>query len=175
LDDCTDAVAAVDKVRCLTPLADGGYSLYPFPHMKAVAHRSGLADETIAELRRLARKAAEKSYSPYSKFRVGAAVLLDDGKIFTGCNIENASYRLTICAEHTAIAKAVAEVGPKMRLLAVAVDNLNDSDSMPCGACRQILLEFGGPQTWVFGPAPEGPVDASLAELLPFGFQLEHT
>jgi cytidine deaminase len=145
-----------------------------FCDMKAVTHRSGLADEMIAELRRLARVAAEQSYSPYSKFRVGAAVLLDDGQIFTGCNIENASYRLTICAEHTAIAKAVTEAGPKMRLRAVAVDNLNDSDSMPCGACRQILLEFGGPGMWVFGPAPEGPVDASLGELLPFGFRFEH-
>jgi cytidine deaminase len=153
-------------------VADANHSLYPFAHMKAVAHRSGLADETIAELRRLARVAAEQSYSPYSKFRVGAAVLLDDGRIFTGCNIENASYRLTICAEHTAVAKAVTEAGPTMRLRAVAVDNLNDSDSMPCGACRQILLEFGGPKMWVFAPAAEGPVDAPLGELLPFGFSL---
>jgi cytidine deaminase len=133
-----------------------------------------LAGEVISELRRLARTAAESSYSPYSKFRVGAAVLLDDGRIFTGCNIENASYRLTICAEHTAIARAVVEAGPKLRVRAIAVDNLNDAASMPCGPCRQILLEFGGPETWVFGPAPEGPIDVSLAELLPFGFKLDH-
>jgi cytidine deaminase len=137
-------------------------------------HRSGLTDEAIAELRRLARTAAESSYSPYSKFRVGAAVLLGDGRIFTGCNIENASYRLTICAEHTAIARAVAESGPAIRIRAIAVDNLNNAASMPCGPCRQVLLEFGSPDTWVFGPAPEGPVDASLAELLPFGFHLNH-
>jgi cytidine deaminase len=138
------------------------------------AHRSGLADDTIANLRRLARTAAESSYSPYSKFRVGAAVLLDDGRIFTGCNIENASYRMTICAEHTAIAKAVTEAGPHLRIRAIAVDNLNNAPSMPCGPCRQIILEFGSPQTWIFAPAPEGPTDASLAELLPFAFQLDH-
>src|SRR5665213_2959755 len=93
--------------------------------MIAPVHRSGLSEEAIAELRRLALAAAESSYSPYSKFRVGAAVLLEDGRIFTGCNIENASYRLTICAEHTAIAKAVSEAGPKIRVRAIAVDNLN--------------------------------------------------
>ncbi len=142
--------------------------------MTALAHRSGLSDESIAELRRLARVAAESSYSPYSKFRVGAAVLLDDGRIFTGCNIENASYRLTICAEHTAIAKAVSEAGARIRIRAIAVDNLNNAGSMPCGPCRQILLEFGRPDTWVFGPSEEGPVDVPLSELLPYGFHLEH-
>jgi cytidine deaminase len=142
--------------------------------VSAPIHRSGLTDEAIADLRRLARTAAESSYSPYSKFRVGAAVLLEGGLIFTGCNIENASYRLTICAEHTAIAKAVTEAGPKLRIRAIAVDNLNNAASMPCGPCRQIILEFGGPQTWIFAPGPEGPTDASLAELLPYAFQLDH-
>jgi len=141
--------------------------------VNASTHRSGLADEAIANLRRLARTAAESSYSPYSKFRVGAAVLLDDGRIFTGCNIENTSYRLTICAEHTAIARAVVEAGPKLRVRAIAVDNLNDAPSMPCGPCRQVLLEFGSPNTWIFAPSTDGPIDASLAELLPFGFQLD--
>jgi cytidine deaminase len=136
-------------------------------------HRSGLPSESIAELRRLAIQAAQYSYSPYSRFRVGAAVLLEDGRIFTGCNIENASYRLTICAEHTAIARAISEAGPKIRVRAIAVDNLNNAASMPCGPCRQILLEFGGPETWVFGPTQDGPIDVSLAELLPFGFHLE--
>jgi cytidine deaminase len=145
-----------------------------FPHVTDPAHRSGLTDEAIAELRHLARTAAESSYSPYSKFRVGAAVLLDDGRIFTGCNIENASYRLTLCAEHTAIARGVTEAGPAMRIRAIAVDNLNHAASMPCGPCRQVILEFGSPDTWIFGPAPEGPIDASLAELLPFGFHLDH-
>jgi len=129
--------------------------------------------EQIAELRNLAAKAAEQSYSPYSKFRVGAAVLLDDGQIFAGPNVENASYRLTICAENTAIAKAISEAGPKIRLRAVAVANLNGAASMPCGACRQILLEFGSVDTWVFGPGEDGPVDVTLGDLLPYGFHLE--
>ena len=79
---------------------------------------SGLTSEKIAELRTLATKAAEGAYAPYSNFRVGAAVLLEDGRIFTGANIENASYRLTLCAEHTAIAKAVSEAGPKAHIRA---------------------------------------------------------
>jgi cytidine deaminase len=133
-----------------------------------------LTDEAIANLRRQARTAAESSYSPYSKFRVGAAVLLEDGRIFTGCNIENASYRLTLCAEHTAIARAITEAGPTLRIRAIAVDNLNNAASMPCGPCRQVILEFATPNTWIFGPAPEGPTDASLAELLPHAFQLDH-
>jgi len=141
--------------------------------MNETTHPSGLTKEQIAELRSLASKAAKQSYSPYSKFRVGAAVLLEDGKIFAGPNIENASYRLTICAENTAIAKAISEVGPKIKLRAVAVANLNDAASMPCGACRQILWEFGGADTWVFGPGEDGPLDVTLGSLLPHGFRLE--
>ena len=140
--------------------------------MTETTHPSGLTAEKIAELREIAAKAAEQSYSPYSKFRVGAAVLLDDGQIFAGPNVENASYRLTICAENTAIAKAISEVGPGIRLRAVAVANLNGANSMPCGACRQILYEFGGVDTWVFGPGEDGPVEIQLGELLPHGFRL---
>ena len=136
-------------------------------------HPSGLSPEKIDEMLALAKDVAQRSYSPYSKFRVGAAILLDDGSIFTGCNVENASYRLTTCAEQTAIAKAVSEVGPKIKLRAVAVANLNGAASMPCGPCRQILLEFGSAATWVFAPGENGPVDASLGELLPHGFKLE--
>ena len=140
--------------------------------MSEIKHPSGLTAEQIAELRSLAAKAAEQSYSPYSKFRVGAAVLLQDGKIFAGPNVENASYRLTICAENTAIAKAISEAGPKIKVRAVAVANLNGAASMPCGACRQILWEFGGADTWVFGPGEDRPLDVTLGSLLPHGFRL---
>jgi cytidine deaminase len=140
--------------------------------MSTTTHPSGLSSEQIAELRKLATQAAEQSYSPYSNFRVGAAVLLEDGRIFSGPNVENASYRLTICAENTAIAKAISEAGPKIRVRAVAVDNLNQAASMPCGACRQILWEFGGPDTWVFAPGDDGPIDVTLGSLLPHGFRL---
>jgi cytidine deaminase len=136
------------------------------------AHPSGLPTEQIAELRKLAAAAAERSYSPYSKFRVGAALMLEDGSIYTGCNIENASYRLTICAENSAIANAINKAGPKIYVRAIAVANLNNAASMPCGACRQILLEFGGPSTWIFGPGENGLVDVSLGDLLPFAFHL---
>ena len=100
-------------------------------------------------------------------------MLLEDGKIFAGPNVENASYRLTICAENTAIAKAISEVGPKIKVRAVAVANLNGAASMPCGACRQILWDFGGVDTWVFGPGEDGPMDVTLGSLLPHGFRLE--
>ena len=131
-----------------------------------------IAPGTISGLRARATEAAAQSYSPYSKFKVGAAVLLEDGSVFTGCNVENASYRLTICAEHSAIAAAVSTSGPKIRVKAISVANLNESSSMPCGACRQILLEFGSPNTWIYGPSDDGPVNVLLKELLPYGFHL---
>jgi cytidine deaminase len=142
--------------------------------MSEAVHPSGLGAGQIAALREMAEKAAERSYSPYSRFRVGAAVLLEDGSVFAGTNVENASYRLTVCAEHAAVAKAVSELGPKIRLRAVAVANLNGAASMPCGACRQILWEFGSAETWVFGPGDDGPQEVRLGELLPYGFRLAH-
>lgn len=89
-----------------------------------------------------ARRAAENAYAPYSGFRVGCALQLADGAIITGANVENVSYGLTICAERAALARAVAEHGPHIRIRAVAVANLNDAPSPPCGACRQMLAEF---------------------------------
>jgi len=127
------------------------------------------------ELRLLATAAAEHSYSPYSRFRVGAALLLSNGKIVTGCNVENCSYRLTSCAEQGAIARAVAEHGPGIRLQAVAVANLNSTASMPCGACRQTLTEFGDDDTLILYPGEEGaPEETTLGELLPHAFRLEY-
>ena len=126
-------------------------------------------------LRELAALAAENSYSPYSSFRVGAALLLEDGTIVTGCNVENASYRLTSCAEQAAIARAVAECGPTIRLRAVAVGNLNSAASMPCGACRQTLTEFGDDDTLILYPGDHGrDEETTLGELIPHAFRLEH-
>jgi cytidine deaminase len=123
----------------------------------------------------LATVAAENSYSPYSGFRVGAALLLEDGAIVTGCNVENASYRLTSCAEQAAIARAVAEQGPQLRLRAVAVANLNGAASMPCGACRQTLTEFGDDDTLILYPGEGGrEEETTLGELIPHAFRLEH-
>ena len=101
---------------------------------------------TDRELFAEAVKAAENSYSPYSKFRVGAALLTEDGRVFTGCNIENASYSLTICAERTAVFKAVSEGVTKFKAIAVAgsADEDFSKPCPPCGACLQVLGEFCG-------------------------------
>jgi cytidine deaminase len=126
-------------------------------------------------LRGLAARAAEQAYAPYSRFRVGAALLLEDGSVVTGCNVENCSYRLTSCAEQGAIARAVAERGPGIRLRAVAVANLNDAASMPCGACRQTLTEFGDDATVVLYPGEGGvAMETTLGELLPWAFRGEY-
>jgi cytidine deaminase len=127
-----------------------------------------------AKLRELAARAAEHAYAPYSKFRVGAALLLDDGSVVTGCNVENCSYRLTSCAEQGAIARAVVERGPGIRIRAVAVANLNDAASMPCGACRQTLSEFGEDAMVVLYPGESGAaMETTLGELLPHAFRGE--
>ncbi len=94
------------------------------------------------ELITASRKAKRFSFSPYSKFRVGAALLTKSGKIFTGCNIENSSYSLTICAERTAIFKAISEGEKKFIALAIATDE--NGFTTPCGACRQVISDLAG-------------------------------
>lgn len=116
----------------------------------------------------LAKKASERAYSPYSKFRVGAAVLADSGKIYTGCNVENASYGLTICAERNAIFHARCE-GMK-RILAVVVYTPTDRPSAPCGACRQVINEFGEDARIICVCDGPGKIDLKLADLLPNAF-----
>ena len=133
-----------------------------------------LSEAQQADLRARAAHAAEHSYSPYSHFRVGAALLLSTGEIVTGCNVENCSYRLTSCAEQAAIARAVAEHGPRIRLRAVAVANLNHAASMPCGACRQTLAEFGSDDVLILYPGENGaPKTTTLGTLLPHAFRPE--
>jgi cytidine deaminase len=142
--------------------------------MSQTAQIENVTTEQRAELRSLAEAAAQHSYSPYSHFRVGAALLLTDGAIVTGTNVENCSYRLTSCAEQGAIARAVAERGPGIRLRAVAVANLNGAVSMPCGACRQTLAEFGDDTTLLLYPGEDGNLEeTTLGELLPHAFRLE--
>jgi cytidine deaminase len=134
-----------------------------------------LSEAEKTRLREMAAEAAGRSYSPYSRFRVGAALLLEDGAVVTGCNVENCSYRLTSCAEQGAIARAVAERGPGIRLRAVAVANLNGAASMPCGACRQTLTEFGDDATVVLYPGEGGVMEeTTLGELLPWAFRAEY-
>jgi len=132
-----------------------------------------LTSAEIAHLQQQATTVAHHAYAPYSNFRVGAAVLLTDGTIVTGCNVENASYRLTTCAEQTAITSAVALRGPGIRIRAIAVANLNATASQPCGACRQTIHEFSTPDTIVFFPAEGGTItETTMTDLLPAAFRL---
>jgi cytidine deaminase len=136
------------------------------------------SEAEISALHLYAKQAALHSYSPYSHFRVGAAILLEpgqkqEGAIVSGTNVENASYRLTCCAEQAAIAAAVTLYGPRIRIRAIAIVNLNRAACMPCGACRQTLLEFSIPETAVFYPDERGEtVATTLAALLPAAFRL---
>lgn len=117
-----------------------------------------------------ARQVAQQSYSPYSRFRVGAALLLSNGAVITGTNVENASYGLTICAERAAVVRAVSEFGPQIRILAVAVTNLNHEASPPCGACRQVLAEFMVPDGEIIFTGADGNMKRPFRELLPYTF-----
>jgi len=139
--------------------------------MSAIIHPSGLTPTQIEDLQQRALAVAQQAYAPYSGFRVAAALLLEDDTIVTGCNVENASYRLTTCAEQSAIAAAVSLYGPHIRIRAIAIANLNDVASQPCGACRQTINEFSTPDTRIFFPAEDGTVaEATISELLPAAF-----
>jgi cytidine deaminase len=143
------------------------------PNPDSPGNPSSLSPAHAADLQQRAIAVAHNAYAPYSNFRVGAAVLLSDGTIVTGCNVENASYRLTVCAEQAAIAAAVSLHGPKIRIRAIAVANLNETASQPCGACRQTIHEFSTPDTIVFFPGQKGFIaQTTIANLLPAAFQL---
>jgi cytidine deaminase len=122
----------------------------------------------LSELHRLAQKAAEASYSPYSRFRVGAALLCDDGSVFTGTNVENRSFGLTICAERSAVVAAVSAGKRRFVALAIATPD-SPSPVGPCGACRQVISEFMDPLAPVrFGGSDGSSVDTDIRRLLPF-------
>src|SRR6201997_4709287 len=118
------------------------------------------------KLERAAMRVMKNAHAPYSKFRVGAAILLTNGRVFSGCNVENASYGMTNCAERTAIFTAVAELGPKIEIRAVTVVNDQGVQCSPCGACRQVIYEFG-PNATIFFEGADGPEQAQITELLP--------
>jgi cytidine deaminase len=127
----------------------------------------------LEKLLEVARKVAGNSYSPYSEFRVGAALRLTNGETVTGTNVENVSYGLTICAERAAVVRAISQFGPKIRIAAVAVANLNGKASPPCGACRQVLAEFIEPDAPVIFPVAEGTRTMAFSELLPLGCEMK--
>ena len=124
--------------------------------------------EEVERLEAAAREARDRAYAPYSGFQVGAALLTDDGRIFTGANVENASYGLSMCAERNAVFHAVTEGVRGLR--AVAVSASNDEPTWPCGGCRQVLHEFG-PDMVVISEGRGGRrEERRLAELLPLAF-----
>ncbi len=120
------------------------------------------------ELIKYALEAREKSYSPYSKFKVGAAILTKSGKVFTGCNIESSSYTPTICAERTALSKCVSEGHTDLEKIAV-VGSL-EKISYPCGVCRQFLREFGNDIIVISATSENNYTEYKLSELLPNSF-----
>jgi cytidine deaminase len=127
-------------------------------------------DLTGDELDRLvaaATAAREQAYAPYSRFWVGAAVLLPDGNVVSGCNVENASFGLTVCAERNAVANAVAGGARRWRAIAVVTDV--SPPASPCGACRQVLAEFGDCAVILASPGGDR-VLTSVSELLPSAF-----
>ena len=123
------------------------------------------------ELYDTAREAITHSYSPHSKFAVGAALLTENGDRITGCNIENASFGLTMCAERVAVFKAVSDGHKNFKAIAIACESA--ANCPPCGACLQVLLEFA-PEITIIYPDNSGDVIArKISEMLPHGFTLE--
>ena len=122
-----------------------------------------------AELLRQARSRRQRAYAPYSHLRVGAVVVTQDGQMFEGVNVENASFRMTTCAEQAAIA-AMATAGVRSPIAGIAVVGDGEDPCTPCGACRQMIYEFG-PDATVYASGDGGrPLVAHISELLPHGF-----
>jgi len=129
-----------------------------------------LINKNMQSLIQAAQKACSYAYAPYSRFRVGAAVLCENGEIYAGCNVENASYGAAICAERSAVSNAVVHGNKKIIATAVAVPG--DAPAAPCGICRQVLYEFN-PDMTVFLCNSTGLKESyKLSDLLPHGFRL---
>jgi cytidine deaminase len=141
--------------------------------MKHAMKVQSTTETALQSLLDMARQAALHAYAPYSGFRVGAALRLTNGEIVTGANVENVSFGLTICAERSALVRAVSQFGPEIRVEAVAIANLNQASSPPCGACRQVLSEFIQPDAPVIFPAIGGDRTMTFNELLPLAFEMK--
>lgn len=127
-------------------------------------------DASLKELVERAARVRENAHAPYSRFRVGAALRTTSGNVFAGCNVENASYGATSCAERSAIAAMVAAGEREVAAIAVFTDA--DPPGMPCGICRQVLLEFGRPGTEIVAASPRDLRRITLERLLPEPFTL---
>lgn len=128
-----------------------------------------VSQDQIEKLRSAAIEVSKQSYSPYSKFSVGAAILTGSGDIVTGCNVENASYGLTICAERNAIFQAVSSLGA-VEIAAVVVYTPTKQPSTPCGACRQVIHEFGSSAEIHSFCDNEKVISTNIKDLLPEAF-----
>jgi cytidine deaminase len=130
-----------------------------------------VSPEKIEELVEEASQVQEKAYAPYSNFKVGAALLGKSGAIFTGCNVENASYGMTMCAERNAVAHAVASGEREFSALAIVTDALKPTP--PCGACRQVLVEFSPDMDVILVTTQGQRKTFSLKDLLPYLFEFK--
>lgn len=130
-----------------------------------------MLDMTDKELMEIAGKAMENAYAPYSKFKVGAALLCTDGTVFTGCNIENASYGAANCAERTAVFKAVSE--GYRDFSAIAIVSSSGKETFPCGICRQVLAEFAPNIRVILSNVENTPVSYKFWEIMPYIFSLD--
>lgn len=154
----------MEAVRTVMMTGEYGYN-------KGMSFKEYKMNKIYKDLFEKAVKAAENSYSPYSQFKVGAALLCVDGSIYTGCNIENASFSLTNCAERTVFFKALSEGKKEFEAIAVAGghdDNMRES-CYPCGACRQVMAEFC---SYDFKVVLSNKI-LLLSEILPYGFSFE--
>lgn len=131
--------------------------------------------DTIKHLRKLATDIMGQAYSPYSNFSVGASLMTEQGNIYSGCNVENISYGLTICAERNAIGQAIAKEGPNVKITEIVITNKNSEGNAipcsPCGACRQVIAEFATPKTAIHYQGKQGDVTLTMEELLPDSFR----
>jgi cytidine deaminase len=127
-------------------------------------------EQTARKLFEIATEIRKNAYAPFSKFRVGAALLTAEGKIYTGVNVENSSYGATICAERTAFVKAISEGEREFVALAISA---GETEALPCGICRQFIYEFAPEIAIITGTDNENINIRVLEDLLPMGFRLE--
>jgi len=133
-----------------------------------MAHPFATASEDAHQLRRVAKAASERAYVPYSRFHVGAALRFPDGDVVTGCNVENASYGLTICAERAALVRAIAEGRDTAEIDLIAV-HVDGADGQPCGMCRQVIAELA-PNAMIAFVSGGEYVSCTAEEILPHAF-----
>lgn len=151
--------------------------LDPNEYVVAAGRKGYLALPQTVDTLIKAMIASKNSYSPYSKFPVGAAVVTKQGLIFSGCNVENASYGITLCAERAAIANMVTTLGPKAKIRSVIIYTPTLEPSAPCGACRQVIREFAedlfNTKVISFSASPYvKPMSLTVDQLLPYSFNL---